>query len=77
MNSEVYRAILCAQIQSNAADLIEKCFRVEIHNTAKPTHETKEFLKSKKRDILISTSIHFQLIHTKVKQLTLLQLLTW
>lgn len=59
MNSEVYRAILCAQIQSNAADLIEKCFRVEIHNTAKATHETKEFLKSKKRDILISTSILF------------------
>ncbi len=53
INSEVYRDILSAQIQSNAAKLIGRCFIVQIDDDPKHTAKaTQEFLKLKKWNIL-------------------------
>ncbi len=49
MNSEVYRDILSAQIQPNAAKLIGRCFIVQMDNDPKNTAKAiQEFLKVKK-----------------------------
>ncbi len=49
MNSEVYRDILSAQIQLNAAKLIGWCVIVQMHNDPKHTAKaTQEFLKVKR-----------------------------
>ncbi len=49
MNSEVYRDILSAQIQLNAAKLIGWCFIVQMHNDQKHIEKaTQEFLKVKR-----------------------------
>ncbi|CAJ0940177.1 unnamed protein product [Ranitomeya imitator] len=53
MNSEVFRAILCAQIQPNAAKLIGHRFILQMDND--PKHKakaTQEFIKAKKWNIL-------------------------
>ncbi|CAJ0964746.1 unnamed protein product, partial [Ranitomeya imitator] len=53
MNSEVFRAILCAQIQPNAAKLIGRRFILQMDND--PKHKakaTQEFIKAKKWNIL-------------------------
>ncbi len=51
MNSEVYRDILSAQIQPNAAKLIGQRFIVQMDNDPKHTAKaTQEFLKTKKVD---------------------------
>ncbi len=48
MNSEVYRYILSAQIQSNAAKVIGRCFIVQMDDDPKHTAKaTQEFLKVK------------------------------
>ncbi len=53
MNSEVYRDILCAQIQPNAAKLIGRCFLAQIDDDPKHTAKaTQEFLKVMKWNIL-------------------------
>ncbi len=53
MNSEVYRDILSAQIQSNAAKLIGWRFIVQMNDDPKQTAKaTQEFLKVKKCNIL-------------------------
>ncbi len=53
MNSEVYRDILSAQIQSNAAKLTGRCFIIQMDNDAKHTAKaTQGFLKVKKWNIL-------------------------
>ncbi len=53
MNSEVYRDILSAQIQSNAAKLIWWHFIVQMDDDPKHTAKaTQEFLKIKKLNIL-------------------------
>lgn len=53
MNSEVYRDILTAQIQPNAAKLIERHFTVQMDNDPEHTATaTQEFLKVKKWNIL-------------------------
>ncbi len=47
-NSEVYRDILSAQILSNGAKLIGRCFIVQMDDDPKHTlKETQEFLKVK------------------------------
>ncbi len=52
-NSEVYRDILSAQIQSNAEKLIGRRFIVQVDNEPKQTAKaTQEFLKVKKWNIL-------------------------
>ncbi len=52
-NSEVYRDILSAQIQPNAAKLIGQRFIVQMDNDPKHTAKaTQEFLKVKKWNIL-------------------------
>ncbi len=48
INSEVYRDILSAQIQSKAAKLIGWCFIVQMEMTQ---NATQEFLKVKKQNI--------------------------
>ena len=49
MNSEVYRAILSAQIQSNAAKLIGQSFTVQMDNDPKhAVKTTQELHKAKK-----------------------------
>ncbi|CAJ0916981.1 unnamed protein product [Ranitomeya imitator] len=53
MNSEVFRNILCAQIQPNAAKLIGRHFIQQMDND--PKHKakaTQEFIKAKKWNIL-------------------------
>ncbi|CAJ0919523.1 unnamed protein product [Ranitomeya imitator] len=53
MNSEVFRDILCAQIQPNAAKLIARRFMLQMDND--PKHKakaTQEFIKAKKWNIL-------------------------
>lgn len=53
MNSEVFRDILCAQIQPNAAKLIGRRFILQMDND--PKHKakaTQEFIKAKKWNIL-------------------------
>ncbi len=53
INSEVYRDILSAQIQSNGAKLIGRCFIVQMDDDPKHTAKaTQEFLKEKKWIIL-------------------------
>jgi len=53
MNSEVYRDILSAQIQPNAAKLIARRFTVQMDNDPKHTAKaTQEFFKAKKWNIL-------------------------
>ncbi len=53
MNSEVYKDILSAQIQSNGAKLIGQRFIVQADNDPKHTAKTtQEFLKVKKWNIL-------------------------
>ncbi len=52
-NSEVYRDILAAQIQPNAAKLIGRRFIVQMDDDPKHTAKaTQEFLKAKKWNIL-------------------------
>ncbi len=59
MNSEVYRVILSAQIQSKSAKLIVWRFIVQMDNDPKHTGEaTQEFLKVKKW-IILQWSSHF------------------
>ena len=49
MNSAVFRDILSAQIQPNAAKLIGRCFTVQIDNDPKRTVKaTHELLKENK-----------------------------
>ena len=49
MNSEVYRALLSAQIQPNVAKQIGRCFREQMQNDPKRTVKaTQELVKSKK-----------------------------
>ncbi len=77
MNSEVYRDILSAQIQPNAAKLIGLCFIVQVDNDPKHTAKTtQEFLKVKKWNILQwpsqspdfnPTEHAFHLLKTKLK----------
>ena len=46
MNSDVFRVILSAHIQSNASELIGQCFTVQVDNDPKHTAKaTKEFLR--------------------------------
>ncbi|CAJ0968653.1 unnamed protein product [Ranitomeya imitator] len=53
MNSEVFRAILCAQIQPNAAKLIGRRFILQMDNDPKhKVKSTQEFVKAKKWNIL-------------------------
>ncbi len=53
INSEVYRDILSAQIQSNAAKLIGRRFMVQMNDDPKHTAKaTQEFLKVKQWNIL-------------------------
>uniref|UniRef100_A0A3B5Q0B9 Transposase n=2 Tax=Xiphophorus maculatus TaxID=8083 RepID=A0A3B5Q0B9_XIPMA len=53
MNSEVYRDILSAQIQPNAAKLIGRRFTVQMDNDPKHTAKaTQEFMSAKKWNIL-------------------------
>ncbi|CAJ0949444.1 unnamed protein product [Ranitomeya imitator] len=53
MNSEVYRDILSAQIQPNAAKLIGRRFIVQMDNDPKHTSKaTQEFMSAKKWNIL-------------------------
>ncbi len=53
MNSEVYRDILSAQIQSNGAKLIGRRFIIQMDDDPKHTAKaTQEFLKVKKWNIL-------------------------
>ena len=53
MNSEVYRAVLSAQIESNAAELLRRCFTVQMDNDPKHTVKaTQELPKAKKWNIL-------------------------
>ena len=53
MNSEVFRAILSAQIQPNASELIGRRFTVQMDNDPKHTAKaTKEFFKAKKWNVL-------------------------
>ncbi len=53
INSEVCRDILSAQIQSNAAKLIERCFRVQMHDDPKHTAKaSQKFVKVKQCNIL-------------------------
>src|SRR4029434_10164871 len=53
MNSEVFRAILSAQIQPNASELIGQRFTVQMDNDPKHTAKaTKEFFKAKKWNVL-------------------------
>uniref|UniRef100_A0A8C5PQS4 Transposase n=1 Tax=Leptobrachium leishanense TaxID=445787 RepID=A0A8C5PQS4_9ANUR len=53
MNSEVFRAILSAHIQPNAAELIGRRFTVQMDNDPKHTAKaTKEFLKGQKWNVL-------------------------
>ena len=48
MNSEVYRALLSAQIQQNAAKLIGQCFTVQMNNDPKNTVKaTQSFSRQK------------------------------
>ncbi len=53
INSEVYRDILSAQIQSNEAKLIGRRFIVQMDSDSKHTaNATQEFLKVRKWNIL-------------------------
>ena len=53
MNSEVYRDILSAQIQPNAAEIIGRRFTVQMDNDPKHTAKaTQEFIRAKKWNIL-------------------------
>ena len=53
MNSEVYRALLSAQIQPNVAQLMGRCLTVPMDIDAKHTVQAaQELLKEKKQDIL-------------------------
>ena len=53
MNSEVFRAILSAHIQSNASELIGRRFTVQMDNDPKHTAKaTKEFFKAKKWNVM-------------------------
>uniref|UniRef100_A0A8C5LTA8 Transposase n=1 Tax=Leptobrachium leishanense TaxID=445787 RepID=A0A8C5LTA8_9ANUR len=53
MNSEVFRAILSAHIQPNAAELIGRRFTVQMDNDPKHTAKaTKEFLKGQKWNVM-------------------------
>ena len=53
MNSEVLRAIVSAQIQSNASKLIGRCFTVQMDNDPKHTAKaTQYFFKAKKWNVL-------------------------
>lgn len=53
MNSEVYRNILSAQIQPNAAELIGRRFTVQMDNDPKHTAKaTQEFIRAKKWNIM-------------------------
>ena len=53
MNSEVYRAVLSAQIQSNAVKLIGWRFTAQMNNDPKHTTKaTQELLKAKKWNVL-------------------------
>uniref|UniRef100_A0A8C5PF25 Transposase n=1 Tax=Leptobrachium leishanense TaxID=445787 RepID=A0A8C5PF25_9ANUR len=53
MNSEVFRAILSAYIQPNAAELIGRRFTVQMDNDPKHTAKaTKEFLKGQKWNVI-------------------------
>ena len=48
MNSEVYRALLSAKVQPNAAELIGRCFVVQMDNNPKSTVKAaQELLKAK------------------------------
>uniref|UniRef100_A0A8C7XDE9 Tc1-like transposase DDE domain-containing protein n=1 Tax=Oryzias sinensis TaxID=183150 RepID=A0A8C7XDE9_9TELE len=53
MNSEVFRDRLSAQIQVNAAELIERSLIIQMDNDPKHTAKaTQEFIKAKKWKIL-------------------------
>ncbi|CAJ0964271.1 unnamed protein product [Ranitomeya imitator] len=53
MNSEVLRAILCAQIQPNEAKLTGRRFILQMDNDPKhKSKATQEFIKAKKQNIL-------------------------
>uniref|UniRef100_A0A8C5LQH4 Tc1-like transposase DDE domain-containing protein n=1 Tax=Leptobrachium leishanense TaxID=445787 RepID=A0A8C5LQH4_9ANUR len=53
MNSEVFRAILSAHIQPNAAELIGRRFTVQMDDDPKHTAKaTKEFLKGQKWNVM-------------------------
>ena len=53
MNSEVFRAIISAHIQPNAAELIGRRFTVQMDNDPKHTAKaTKEFLKGQKWNVM-------------------------
>uniref|UniRef100_A0A8C5P8K5 Transposase n=1 Tax=Leptobrachium leishanense TaxID=445787 RepID=A0A8C5P8K5_9ANUR len=77
MNSEVFRAILSAHIQPNAAELIGRCFTVQLDNDPKHTAKaTKEFLKGQKWNVIQWSSQSpdlnpiehaFHLLKTKLK----------
>ena len=48
MNSEVYRALLSAQIEPNTAQLIGHCFTVKMDNGPNILRNQHEFVKVKK-----------------------------
>uniref|UniRef100_A0A8C5N2V1 Transposase n=1 Tax=Leptobrachium leishanense TaxID=445787 RepID=A0A8C5N2V1_9ANUR len=77
MNSEVFRAILSAHIQPNAAELIGRRFTLQMDNDSKHTAKaTKEFLKGQKWNVMqwpsqspdLNPIEHaFHLLQTKLK----------
>ena len=58
MNSEVFRAILSAQIQPNASKLIKRHFRVQMDNDLKHTAKATQYFLMQRSGMFCNGQVH-------------------